>query len=415
MPAAPLTDDEAKATVAAYFEHDQHKQNAADALGLHVSTFNARLRTAFRRAARGDWGTNPVIAGFVLKTVSTQRGPDGEVQREWIKQGPEAGDEFEVPADHAIKGVSALVGPDGRVIQQWIKTRQGSLSIDETVRIIKDAFADYKGRARPVKPPAKLASGLLTLIPCNDWHINLLTWEREVGQNWDLKIAENVIGDSVEDAIARSPASEVGVVLGGGDLVHADSKLNQTTAGTPQDVDSRYAKGLEVASRLMVRTVDVALARHERVVVRILAGNHDEHTSVAVAYFLLAWYRNEPRVTIDVDASLFWWFRFGLCMFGATHGHTVKIKDMPQIMASRRAADWGASKFRYIHGFHLHHSAQFATEGGGCVSEIHQAPIPQDAWHYGSGFLSGRSVKTITYHKDYGEISRVRVAILDAA
>lgn len=47
--------------------------------------------------------------------------------------------------------------------------------------------------------------------------------------------------------------------------------------------------------------------------------------------------------------------------------------------------------------------------------ESHQAPIPQDSWHYGEGFLSGRSLQTITYHSAVGEIGRVRVAMIDAA
>ena len=137
-----------------------------------------------------------------------------------------------------------------------------------------------------------------------------------------------------------------------------------------------------------------ALRRHEHVTLRILPGNHDEHSAVAIAYFLLAWYRNEPRVTVDVDPSLFFWFRFGAVLLGATHGHTVKIAQMPSIMAHRRASDWGETKFRYCHGFHLHHSAKTATEGDGVICEVHQAPIPQDAWHFGAGFLSGRFTRT---------------------
>ncbi len=87
---------------------------------------------------------------------------------------------------------------------------------------------------------------------------------------------------------------------------------------------------------------------------------------------------------------------------------------MPAIMAHRRAADWGASQFRYAHTFHIHHSSKFATEGNGVITETHQAPIPQDAWHYGAGFLSGRSLQGITYDDRFGEISRARVAMLDA-
>jgi hypothetical protein len=242
----------------------------------------------------------------------------------------------------------------------------------------------------------------------------MFAWGQEVGENWDLKIAEETIGRSVEDVIRRSPSSGKAIILGGGDLLHSDSQRNETPAGTKQDVDGRYQKVLLSASRLMVRTIDAALARHGHVIARVLPGNHDTHAAVAVAYFLLAWYRNEPRITVDVDPSLFFWFRFGLVLLGATHGHTVKLAQMPSIMAHRKAEDWGATKFRYALGFHLHHSAKTATEGNGVICETFQAPIPQDAWHFGSGYLSGRSIQAITYHKSYGEIGRVRSAILDA-
>ncbi len=116
-------------------------------------------------------------------------------------------------------------------------------------------------------------------------------------------------------------------------------------------------------------------------------------------------------MTVDADPSLFFWHRFGKVLLGATHGHTVKLKDMATIMAHRRAEDWGATKFRYCHGFHVHHHSKFATEGGGVISESHQAPVPKDAWHFGAGYISDRSMQSITYHQERGEVGRVRVAI----
>jgi hypothetical protein len=252
------------------------------------------------------------------------------------------------------------------------------------------------------------------LVPLADWHIGMYAWHRETEENWDLKIAERVIGGAVAEMILRTPTSGECVVLGGGDLIHSDTNENKTArSGNALQVDGRYDKVIATALRLLVNTIDTALGRHSTVRVRILKGNHDEHASVAVAYGLMGWYRNEPRVIVDTDPSLYWWHRFGRCLFGATHGHTVKITEMPGIMAHRRAEDWGATKWRYVHGFHLHHSAKFATEGRGVISEIHQSPIPQDAWHYGSGFLSGRSVQAITYHREFGEIGRVRAAMMD--
>lgn len=362
-----------------------------------------------RLAERGELGFAPVLPGYHIKSTSQQV---GDV---WVKQTKAPGDVFTVPDGHLVKGVSALIDSDGRTLAQWIKTREGP-QLADTIETIKAAFADYESPARPVKAPVIAKSDLLTLVPANDWHVGMFAWGKETGENWDLKIAERTIGAAVEDVITRSPSSDTAVVLGGGDLLHADNKTNQTAkSGNLLDVDGRYQKVLMTGSRLMVRTVDASLRQHRNVIVRVLPGNHDEHAAVAIAYFLLAWYRNEPRVTVDIDPSLFWWFRFDRVLLGATHGHEAKLASMPGIMAQRRPADWGETQFRYAHGFHYHNSQKMISEAGGVTMECHQAPIPQDAWHFGKGYLSGRSVQAITYHGQYGEIGRVRTAVLDAS
>lgn len=407
MTTPPITDEIALEAVQA--TESLGSQSAAAAfLNIARSTLQNRLK---RAAERGLSGYDPVMPGFAVKKVASKT-KDGH----WVTQGPDRQlQDFTMPeGQHAPRGTYHVI--DGKLNQAWLRLEEGKRTPDQIAETLKAAFADYEPAALPAPIPAVSDLDLLTLVPCNDWHVNLLTWERETGINWDLKIAERVIGGGIEDAIARSPAAGVAVVLGGGDLTHSDNNENRTArSGNALDVDGRHQKGLEVAGRLMVRTVDAALRKNRHVIVRILQGNHDEHTAVAIGYFLLAWYRNEPRVTVDVDASLFWWHRFGSVMLGATHGHTVKLKDMASIMAHRRAEDWGATRFRYVHGFHIHHASKFQTEGNGVIMESHQAPIPQDAWHYGAGFLSGRSVQTITYHRNYGEISRVRVAMLDGA
>lgn len=411
MPAPPLSDELAQEAADAYRAADCVIAHAARNMGLPTQTFQNRLK---RAAERGMLGTRPVLPGFRVAKSTAVLDSAGELQRQFVQQKPERGGEFQPPPGHSIKGVSALVDEDGRIINQWIKTREGVFDPTQLAEWLKDTFKDVEP-AKPVSPPDTVSNDLLTLIPCADWHVGMFAWSPEVGENWDLKIAEAVIGRGMDDAIGRSPPSSAAIVLGGGDLIHADNSRNETTKGTRQDVDGRWPKVLQTATRMAVRTVDAALVRHQTVTVRILPGNHDEHSAVAVAYFLLAWYRNEPRVTVDVSPSLYFWHRFGSVMLGATHGHTVPIKKMPAIMAHRRAEDWGATRFRYIHGFHLHHSEKTASEGEGVVTEIHQAPIPLDAWSYGSGFLSGRSLQAISYHRSYGEVSRVRVAIMDGA
>lgn len=393
------------------FNKFNNKAEAARHLSIPVTTLKSRLDVAARR---GMCGFSPVLPGFEITGTSTQFGKDGEIEREWIRTNPEGNEEeFKVPLGHVVKGVSALVGPNDQVLAKWIKTREDGSGLD-IVAALQDAFKDYKSKTSPLKKPKHHSKNLLTLIPMNDLHLNMLCWAREVGINWDLKIAEKKIGQAFEDVVERSSSSETCIILGGGDLLHADTNENRTAkSGNILDADGRHQKALEVAQRLKVKIIDLALQKHNRVIVRILKGNHDEYSSVAITYFLKAYYRNEPRITVDTDASLFFYHRFGSVMLAATHGHTVKINQMPSIIAHRRAEDWGNTKFRYCHVFHIHHHSKVASEGNGVICESHQAPIPQDAWHHGSGYLSGRSVQTIQYHSSYGEIGRVRVAILD--
>lgn len=404
-----VTREQAQEAFDAYLANDRNKTRAAASLNnMHRSTFENRLNAAGRYGIA--LGEKPAIPGFRISQITS----DANGTPTSIQQKPELGEARPLPDGHLVKGVSRLQNGDGEILLEWIKTKEGELDPLHIAESLKAAFVDYTPAAEPAPAPVTSAA-LLTLLPANDWHIGMFGWDKQVGINWDLKIAEATIGAAMEDTVARSPHSAECIVLGGGDLLHADNKRNETTGGTPQDVDGRYEKVIDVATRLMARTVDAALRQHAHVTVRILKGNHDEHASVAVSYFLKAWYRNEPRVVVDVDPSDYFWHRFGAVLLGATHGHQSSnhIAKMPGIMAHRRPEDWGATKFRYVHGFHLHHSAKVATEGNGVVCEIHQAPIPQDAWHFGSGFLSGRSLQAITYHRDFGEIGRVRTAILD--
>jgi hypothetical protein len=166
-----------------------------------------------------------------------------------------------IPAGHVVKSVSTLKDAQGRMVQEWVKTREGTDPV-AVVDAIKAAFDGYQGRHEPIPAPAAASADLVTLLPLADWHIGAHAWGRETGVDWDLKIAEEVIGRAVENVVERSPASGLGVVLGGGDLMHADNQDNRTARSSNQlDVDGRYPKVFDVASRLTVRTVDAMLRR----------------------------------------------------------------------------------------------------------------------------------------------------------
>lgn len=388
-----------------------HRGIAAQ-LGVSSSAVQRAWARIQRRSGSGALGFKPVLPGYEIRRSTEQADAAGNIQKTWVTQAPARGEEFELPTGHEVKGVSALTDGAGNVIQQWVKTRKGELSPEEVIERCQAALEGYEPTRALTQGPLVYFEGTLTLLPINDWHVGMYAWGREAAESWDLSIAESRLQEATRRVLGMSSPSDVCVILVGGDLLHADNLENRTAkSGNALDVDGRYAKVLEVASRLLVDAVEAALQRHRRVVVRVLRGNHDEHSAMAVAMFMRAWFRIDARVEVDTDPGLFWWMRWGKVMLGSTHGHTVKPDAMAGIMAARRPEDWGATRYRYVHTFHLHHKRLYGTEEGGVVTEVHQAPIPQDAYHYGAGFLSGRSMQAITYHEDRGEVARVRVAL----
>lgn len=397
MPTPPLSDEILTAAVEARAAHAT-TVDAAQSLGVSESTLRHRLA---RAAERGLMGYKPVLPGFAVKSVASKEGDA------WIKQTKEHGDVFAVPAGHSVKGVSALVDADNRVIQQWVKTRDDGKQ-DATREAIEAAFAGYAGRAVLPPAPSYTDDDLLTVYPIVDLHLGLYAWGRETGADYDLKIAADLLRRSVANLVARSANSRTALVLDLGDYFHADDSRNQTKrSGNPLDVDSRYARVLQVGVELAVECIELALQKHERVTYRKLPGNHDDETSLMLAIALAAWFRDNPRVTVDTDPGRFFVHRFGKVMISATHGDMLKMGDMAGFMAANWPKDWGATEFRYAYTGHVHHDR--VKSGGGVRAESFNTLAAKDAWHAASGYVSPRSAVSITMHKDLGEVDRLTV------
>jgi hypothetical protein len=364
-------------------------------LGVHASVV---LRIRDEMLANGTLSRDAVIPGYRIARVSS----DGQ-GKEWVTQKPAPSDEpFVMPEGHMIKGVSALIDPDGRVIQQWVKTREGG-AVD-IVEALKQTFSEYDGKAERAPRPSAVRDELLTLYNIADHHLGLFSWGKETGEAYDLKAGEKVLLQAMADLVDQAPDSKTAVILNLGDFFHTDNSDNRTLqSGNSLDVDTRYAKVLQIGVKLMISCVELALAKHEKVIVRCLPGNHDPHAALALTVALSAFFSSNDRVEVDLDPSRFFWYRFGKVMLGATHGDMVKPEQMPGTMAAFRSEMWGATVFRYAHFGHVHHRSKGGGEHHGVVWETHQTLAAKDAWHHASGYSSGRSMVAITYHKDRGE------------
>jgi hypothetical protein len=312
---------------------------------------------------------------------------------------------------YRVKGTSTLYGPDGEVKATWVKTDAEKPSVESISADLREALDGFEPPTAFPAAPQQAEKDLVTIYPLADWHIGLLSWAKETKYNWDLKIGQGVIKTAMGRLVAGAPAATQGVVLGLGDLLHSDNYDNMTARSkNVLDVDGRYPKLLSAATQLILHTIDLALSRHERVLVRILPGNHDDQSAIAVTLAVSMYYRNEARVSVDDDAGRFWWWSWGKSILGATHGDQAKMKDLPLIMATRNAEAWGKSKFRYIYTGHIHRET--SQEISGVRVESFQTPVAPDSWTVGMGYTPGRSVQAITLHKDHGEIMRQKVCIV---
>ncbi len=183
-----------------------------------------------------------------------------------------------------------------------------------------------------------------------------------------------------------------------------DSSRNETAAGTPVDVDTRYRRVLNTGVQIVRYAIVSSLNHFGKIRVRNTQGNHDQHSSAVLDFAMKAYFENEPRVTIEDSPKPFWAYRFHSNLVGTAHGHQSKPARLPGLLACDYPEWWGECEHKYCRAGHVHHSS--SGEEMGVKWETFRTLAPKDFWHAGMGFRSGREATSIVLHKDYGEIER---------
>lgn len=402
MATPPVSDELVKQAIAAYLALDKNKDAAARSINVNPKTFRYRLKIAAERGLLLDHP--PAMPGFRISQVTT--GPDG---KQSIQQKPEHGEKFEVPAGHRIKGISALVNPDGGEMLKWIKTTEDAQDTAALSAAIHDEFKQYEGYAKLVPPPKETYADLCNYYPIVDPHLGALSYGKETGESNDLKIGVERVQGTLQRLIGWSPPAETAVIVNTGDFFHADDQRNATPASGHQlDVDGRDQKVKWAGVNMLRTTIDFALQRHKRVIVKNLKGNHDPESAKWLNISLGLFYSNEPRVEIDpADANNDHFFHlFGVNYVGATHGHTMKPDRMYVMMAEDNPEYWNASLYRWCIFGHIHHETK--KQIGSLICESFSQPVPRDSFAHSYGYRSGSAMQSITLHREGGERGRCR-------
>lgn len=397
----PLSREQAEEAVLALAAAGGSKTQAAKSLGMSRQTFSDRLTIAARY---GLMGFKPVPPGFEVSAISS--GPSGD----FVKMRPERHERGDgVPEGHVVAGVSTLLDGDGRQVLQWVKTKQGT----EQEIAWREALEEFKldlPKVKATAAPEHVNGDLCVQYTVTDHHIGMLADSEETGDSdYDLQIAEKLLIDWFNAAVAMSPSAGTAIFAQIGDLMHYDSMRSETPEHRNMlDSDTRPQKMIRAAIRVIRRVIDMLLAKHEKVHVIMAKANHDPYSSAWMRESLSVLYENEPRLTVETSAKEYYAYPFGKNVMFYHHGHKKGPKVVDTVFVGMFRDLYGAAARAYAHMGDKHHD--LVVETNLMRVEQHRTLAPKDAYASAGGWLSGRDAKVIVYHKEYGEVSRLTLS-----
>lgn len=357
---------------------------ANTALGLAHDVVGRAMRVLQINASRQGYApghfAHGIAPGYLMGKVTVQRSGDGVVERTWERQSPD------------------------------------QLQMLDALEAAVNALASRIEPAPPTPAPTETAANLLTLYTFTDYHVGMLAWHREGGDDWDVGIAESLGLRAMRALVDGAPAAHTGVVNIQGDFLHWDGLQAITpTHGHVLDADSRFGKVVDVAIRMIRQLVALALAKHDRVVLLICEGNHDLASSLWLRKLFGALYEAEPRISVHDSELPYYAIQWGRVMLGFHHGHLRKNADLPSLFAAQFRSMWGECSKVAIHTGHRHHREIKEHPGAEVIQ--HPTLAARDAYAARGGWWSERRITAITYAKEFGEVGSVTVTpeMLDAA
>lgn len=291
---------------------------------------------------------------------------------------------------------------------EWIKTKVDFNRQLEAAQVVIDSMVnDIEPLPKiPYKNQAK-DPDLFSVIPLGDPHIGLLTWSKEVGEDWDLNIADRVYRKVFTRLLERMPDTEHCVLVNTGDFFHADNIQGTTSrSGHRLDLDGRHGKWLDAGFIILRMFIDACLRKYKTVDFYNVPGNHDDILGRALGSYSEQLYLNNPRCVVHKGDNPFQYFHRGEVLLGFAHGHTCKgLGKLPGKMADDEYKLWGLSRYRHWITGHVHHNQwiQFKEHPGCTVESVGIIP-PKDAYAHGGAYGAGRGIQGLVFNSAQARI-----------
>lgn len=249
---------------------------------------------------------------------------------------------------------------------------------------------------------------LLAVYPLYDLHAGLLAYGRETrGPDFDLDWFARDLTSAIERLNSRLPQTGHALVIIGGDAIHTNDASELTPGHKHKlDTDGRFEKIADVAIASVAHSIESIAARHARVSVVVIRGNHDEGSHLILKAALKQRYRDVDRIDFPVihgaDKSEIFWIQHGLVMIAAHHGDKMKPETLAMICADQ-CRFWSDTRHRVILTGHRHHLR--VLDMPGVTHYTMRAFAPADA--YGASFGGVRGLQAMVFDSKHGLIAQL--------
>ncbi len=304
-------------------------------------------------------------------------------------------------------------------VKAWLRPLTPLIDAKAIVAGLLDDLRDHAPSYRKPKYP-KVTDPHLLALSIADHHFGLLAWGEECGEDYDSELADLILDHAVDQLLAYALRFEIEkiVLVAGNDFMHTDQtvegKGGATSAGTPQDTDTRWQKMYLRAYRALRRTIErLRLIAPTEVI--IVPGNHDRERMFTLGHSLECTFEMDDAVTIRNEVQPHHYFDYGNTLVGMAHGDEAPEKDLAVIMATDVPELWAQSKHREWWTAHTHRKREVkyvaVDEDHGVRVRVMPSLVARDQWHAFKGYKHKRAAECYLYHRERDYVGHFSVNV----
>jgi len=288
-----------------------------------------------------------------------------------------------------------------------VKPKQNILTSDFLAETFAEKVKNYivDNKRFELKPLSNDQDGYMLELGLYDVHFGKFAWHKETNNDFDLKIAEILYRQVLDDLLYQSCKYNIKkiLIIFGNDFFHYDNMKIETAGGTPQDTDTRlpkmYSKGLDMIFETVNKCLEIAPTEFIYV-----PSNHDYTMGYFASETIYRAYKEFDTFNyINVSPLSRKYYLFGNVLLGFTHGDKENKENMLTLMQDEQPELWYKSQIREWHLGHRH--SEWSQQYNGFLMRGFPSITATDLWHFQKGWEGAvRKGQAFIWHESGSKI-----------